>query len=369
MIRRLLQLNGLAVVSVVLFHSAGMAFIAMFAWAHRYLPPDVPVNQQIGSFSYYYLRAIDQLVVFSIPVFLFVSGYFISVATNRTTGKLSWSVVWARIRYLLIPYLLWSVVVLLLLFLEDRTFSVEKIVLGLLIGNTNEVMYYVPLLTQFYILAPFFVIMAKRNWKLFLAIAAIIQLFVVLSSYPVFLGLEIPNKQVWAGLIPKWFFPARIFWFSLGIAVGLNLTQFKNFLSRYKWVFLVVALACFPVGIVEWETYFRLSGEAWLPARETIVDTIYALTLIFAFLGFEKFTLPFSSRLNELGVKSYGIYLTHAIVIVYASKIFYRFTPSLLGQQILFQLILFALGLGVPLLLMMIVNRSTLRRYYKYIFG
>ena len=140
-------------------------------------------------------------------------------------------------------------------------------------------------------------------------------------------------------------------------------------LRSYKWLLLGISLASIPIGLLEWELFFGLSGLEWLDHRATLVDTIYSVALVFSFLGFGDTKLPLSKTLGDLGVKSYGIYLVHAIVIWYAAKVFYHFTPWLLGQQIILQLILFVLGLGVPLILMAIVNRLPVRRYYKYLFG
>jgi hypothetical protein len=50
MVRKLLYLNGLAIIGVILFHTAGTGFTAMFAWGHRHLPDSVPVMSQVGSF-------------------------------------------------------------------------------------------------------------------------------------------------------------------------------------------------------------------------------------------------------------------------------------------------------------------------------
>jgi len=36
MVRRLLYINGLAIIAVVMFHAAGMGFVAMFFWYQRY---------------------------------------------------------------------------------------------------------------------------------------------------------------------------------------------------------------------------------------------------------------------------------------------------------------------------------------------
>lgn len=370
MIRRLLYLNGLAIICVVLFHAVGMSFVAMIAWSHRYLPPNVSATSQIGTLSYYALRVLEQVIVFSIPAFLFVSGYFVAVATGRTRDTISWSAVGARLKSLLIPYLLWTFIILVSqIVLEGYTLTPRRLFFDIFTGSTNEVMYFVPLLAQFYLLSPFLVRMAKKNWKLLLAVAAIIQLGVQLLAYPMFLGLDLPNAATIPNLVPKWFFPARILWFTLGIIFGFYLEQFKSFLYRYRWVFLSVAVLSIPIGVLEWELYFSLSGQEWLAHRETILDSIYGLAVILSFFAFADARLPLPKRVESLGTRSYGIYLTHAIFIQYTAKVIYHLIPQLLGYQLLLLPIFLLVGFVGPLLMMTVFERTSLRRFYKYVFG
>jgi probable poly-beta-1,6-N-acetyl-D-glucosamine export protein len=370
MIRRMLYLNGLAITSVVLFHAVGMSFVAMIAWSHRYLPPGVPGTSQIGNLSYYLLRVLEQLIVFSIPAFLFVSGYFIAIATGRSRETISWGAVGMRLKNLLIPYLLWTFVILgLQVILEGQSHSLRRVIFDVLTGTTNEVMYFVPLLVQFYLLSPLLIRMAKRNWKLLLIVALVIQFGLQLLAYPLFLGLDLPNAAEILVRIPKWFFPVRILWFTLGVIFGFHLEQFKPFLSRYRWVFLVVALLAIPLGVIEWELYFRLSGQEWLAHRETILDSIYGLAVILSFFAFAEAKLPLNKTIENLGSRSYGIYLTHAIFIQYTAKVIYRLTPQLLASQIVLLLTLLFVGLAGPLAMMAVFEHTPLRRYYKYIFG
>jgi hypothetical protein len=51
------------------------------------------------------------------------------------------------------------------------------------------------------------------------------------------------------------------------------------------------------------------------------------------------------------------------------TEIDYHLIPGLLGVQWLFQPILFAAGLGIPLLLMEITARTPARRFYSLLFG
>lgn len=370
MVRRMLYLNGLAIIGVVLFHTAGTGFVAMFAWSHRYLPQGVPALSQVGSLSYYGLRLIEQLVVFCIPAFLFVSGYFIAVATGKSRETVGWNTVGARLKSLLIPYLLWTVVILAVqVALEDKALSPRRLLLDVFTGSSNEVMYFVPLLVQFYLLAPWLVRLAKKNWKLLLAAATLIQIVVQLLAYPSFLGLDWPGAATLPNLVPKWFFLARILWFTLGIIIGFHLDQFKPFLQRFRWAFLAVALVCIPLGMLEWELLFRLSGSEWLAHRETFLDSIYSLAVLLSFFAFLQARLPAPKTVESLGSRSYGIYLTHALFIQYTAKAIYHLAPQLLGYQLLLQPALLLVGFAGPLAMMLVFERTPLRRFYKYVFG
>ena len=215
MVRKLLLLNGFSIIGVILYHSVGWGYVAMFSWTHQYLPVVSPNYDQMGGLPYYSMRFVEQLVVFTIPAFLFVSGYFVAFATGKIRPNIGWGTIGARIKKMLIPYLIWSTALFALWFIQGIVFPLQNYLRMLLIGQTNPAFYYVPLLIQFYLLSPIIVPLAKKYWKLLLIITGIIQLAVQFSYYPTILGLETPIFQLFP-YIPKWFFPTRIFWFLLG---------------------------------------------------------------------------------------------------------------------------------------------------------
>ncbi len=371
MIRKLLVLNGISILGVILFHSSGWGFVAMFVWVSRYLPVTSPNFDQVGSASYYTFRVIEQFMVVSIPAFLFVSGFFIAFATGRSHKTVGWNIIRARIKNLLIPYLVWSVLVFAIMFvIEGRKLSPTGYLRLLLTGGATPAYYYVILLVQFYLISPFLVPLAKTRWVLLLIAALAIQLTVQVLQYPVILGFDVPIWwQPFVDKVPKWFFPVRIFWFTLGIVVGFHIKGIKAWIARYKWVLLGITIVTFVLGIVEWELYIKWSGHIGMNHRETLLDDVYSLAFILAYLAFEKTTIPYSKQLSDLGTKSFGIYLAHAPIMEYIARIIYHIAPLLLAYQILFQPTLIVLGLGIPLLLMMAVAKSPVRRYYQYIFG
>jgi probable poly-beta-1,6-N-acetyl-D-glucosamine export protein len=368
MVRKLLYLNGLAIIGVILFHTAGTGFTAMFAWSHRHLPDSVPVMSQIGSLSYYGLRFFEQLAVFSIPAFLFVSGFFVAVTTGRRETIDGKSVL-ARSRSLVIPYLIWTTITLALLMLEGRRYGIADFIRIYLTGSANPVLYFVPLLVQFYLLSPIMVRMARRNWKAFLLLAGLLQIAVQALSYPLFLGLDVSNAAQLPAFVPKWLFLSRIFWFPLGIVAGFHTEGLKAWLDRNRtWLFASI-LIMLPLGMLEWELYYRLSGLQWLEHRETYLDSLFSLAAVFSVLALDTKRLPRLSTISTLGANSFGIYLVHALVIEYTARILYHIAPAILGYQIILQPLLIIVGLGIPILMMSIADRHPIRRGYAYLFG
>ncbi len=368
MIRRLLYLNGIAIVSVILFHSTGWGFVAMFSWAERYQAATAVPFSQMGSPAYYFLRVIEQLVVATIPAFLFVSGYFIAFATGRME-TIGWATIWARIKKFIIPYLFWGTVSLGMLAAQGIILTPFEYAISFFTGNMSPAYYYIPLLIQLYAISPFVVPLAKKHWKPLLLVAILVHGTIQISYLSTIIGIEIPEIIRRFTALPKWFFPVRFLWFVLGIIVGFNLANFKLILARWKWVLLGLSIILIPAGVLEWEWIIRQSGQQWVDHRETILDSVYSISIIFTFLAFDKVKLPRAKMVEDLGSKAFGIYLAHIPVMEVVARGIYHIAPGLLAYQVIFVPIMIILGLGLPLLAMYITNLLPVRRYYSYVFG
>ena len=358
---RLLILNGLAIFAVPLNHASAWTFVSMSWIFHNF--------DQMKPLSYYSLRAVEQAIIFAIPAFLFISGYFISFAIGRIEANKQWRVIFIRIKNLVIPFLIWSVLILVLDILLGNPYSVKDFLLTIITGKARVPYYFVPLLIQCLILSPFLVALARKRYKLLLFLTALIQLIAIGLRYDTLLGLNIPVLQPILFVDDPHLFPSRIFFFSLGIVFGLHYSQFKQELIRARWGLLVSLIVFFILGIVEWESLQRFSSEYFIGQIDTVIDIFYALAFILCFFAFEEFIPPFSKQLEILGGMSYGIYLIHFSVQEYLSKTIVRFLPSLVSFQILMYSILVVGGLVLPIILMTLVKRSRIRQYYRYLFG
>jgi len=345
---------------------SGWGWIAMILWTHRYLPVSVPNYDQVGSVSYYVIRLVSQLIVFAIPAFLFISGLFLAFATGRDQRNVPLRTVFGRIKFLVIPYLIWSMILICGLLLEGKSLNPVQTIGQILTGDISGPYYFIPLLVQLYLLAPFMVPFASKHWKSLLLVTGLIQLITQALLYPLVLGIKIPYLSV-GFQIPSWSFPNRIFWLALGLVVGFHLPEFKAMLAKVKWSMLALTLILFVVGFYEWEIIFQ-ANQFFTPI-ETVIDSFYALFFIFTFLAFDKAALPLTRQINKLGSNVYGIYLAHVPAQEYTARIIYHLAPWLLGQQLLFMPIIFIAGLVFPLLLMEVFRRSPISRFYQYVFG
>lgn len=360
MIRRLLLLNGLAALAVPIHHASGYGFSAMFEWTDRYQQVTVPNYDQIGTLSYYIIILIQQLDYFALPAFMFVSGFFAAFAAVGSEPKLKWSIVKSRVINLLVPFAIWTIV-FFILFTRRLPGSVDEIL---------DRYYYIPLLMQFYLLAPFIVSLAKKRPKLVLIAAAVLELGRFTIRYLLDLHVSFPGQDVIIFLTPRWLFPMLFFWFALGLVIGFHRESVTQWLARVKWALLAAVIGLGVLTMVEYAIVARATGQEWMgPYFGGFSRQVYALAFILCFLAFDDLKIPFSAQLSDLGTKSLGIYLVHNRIMYFMAVFMYRQTPALLGNQLLYQLILIAVGLAGSLILMEVVKKSPTRPVYRYVFG
>lgn len=377
--RRLILLNGLAILAVVSNHAAHQGFLAMFWWTDRYIPGvAVPNYDQYGSLSYYGLIAMIKLTFFAIPSFLFVSGFFIAYTSRGKQTTLSWKVVRVRIANLLIPYLIWSLVFFGADFAQSCLDSCQpdtplNYLQKLLTGGAVTTFWYVPLIIQFYLLSFFLVPLAEKRWKTAVLLGVFAQASAIMVTYLGIAGFAVPKGV--AALFTTVYFPRDIVYFIVGIVVGFHFTSFRRWLARVKWALLVTWLVSIVFVLLEAELIFRLGGGTYYLGHIrggyfTVPMTVYVISFIFTFLAFEHVALPWANVALQLGRRSYGIFLMHVLLVSYIMpKVVYHLLPWALGRQIVYQPILIISGVGAPYLFMSLVAKSRFRRAYRYLFG
>lgn len=336
---------------------------SMFSWYARY-PASASPEILATSPAFYLVRAIEQVVVFSIPAFIFVSGYFAAFLAGRQANNISYKQTISRIKGLLIPYLLWSVLFMSMGVVEGKSFGPDRIATNILLGTTTPAYYYVPLIIQLYLIAPVLIALARRNWKALILLTALLQILVHLPASLSLWGIQ--NEWINAiPQIPKWLFVSRLFWFSAGIVAGLHLARIRPVLQKMNPLFGYSVIFFLVAGFIEWEVF-----KGPIQTRETIIDWFYEISVLLFFLSLlESKKLPLIKAFNFLGSKSYGVYLVHVPIMEIIARGIYLIAPWVLPNQLLFFVLIFIPGLGIPLLGMQLFSSPKFKPIYGYLFG
>lgn len=369
MYKRLLALNGLAIIAVVANHATGWGEVAMFWWTHRYRPVTVPNFDALGTPVYYVTIVFQLLTTFAVPAFLFVSGVFVAYAAKGTPRGLSWKTVRVRILGLLIPYGIWTLAVFVGDFLQGKVYPLGEYLLRLVLLGANGGLYFVPVLCLFYAISPLLVPLARARWKGLLAVSALVQLVPMSFRYFRLLGAPSPFLGQLIDWTPDQLIIRWAFFFPLGLVCGMHIERLVPWLhSRRRWLLGALGVAAL-LYLLESEIVYQATTDHWRQGISGLSFSIYAVTVIMAFLALGESPLTGSRWLSQLGTRSYGIYLLHPPTMELGARILYHVAPWVLGIQVLFQPILLALGLATPLVFMVAVSRSRLRWSYRYLFG
>jgi len=348
MSRQFVAFSGLAMVLIVLNHSIQLGVEATVAAG--YAAP--------GGWGRFLLTLLQGLGVFAVPIFLFISGAFVAYAA-KGASRLSVKFVWNSIRHILWPYLIWSILFYALIYFHGgQAFSFTGYLKNLATGYP---FHFVPLLVLFYVASPVVIPAARRHPWLLLGAIGVYQLLLIAIRNPDLFAVSLPglvsllDPPVVGGTFADWgvYFP-------LGTVFGLHASSLRPRLARLKWAFALVALALFILGLL------HATGVANAPWARLIVP----LPFIFIVPVVQRASIPAVQQLEKIGKRSYGLYLTHLIVLDLLLWAIELLAPELFAYQLLLLPFLFAVGLAVPVIIMSdMAQRKPSRKVYRYVFG
>lgn len=304
------------------------------------------------------LSVLQAFGAFAVPIFLFISGSFVAYAAQGKPPRLSAKFLGSSLRHILIPYLIWSAIFYVeVYFLRDEQYTADQYVKNLLVGYPY---HFIPLLFFFYILSPLLVRLSQRFAGLLLAMIAIYQIFLLNIVYSGVLGFSFPEWAQW--LSPPVLRQTLADWaifFPLGLVYGLNTRKLLPQLRELVWFLASLAGLLFTLGLLD---AFKVIH---LPIARHICTVPFVLLLP----AIKRESIPLIKVLEQVGRRSYGVYLTHLIALDSSIFILYMLVPGLLALPALLFPALFLVGCLIPLLLMELGSRKQVRRYYRYVFG
>jgi len=243
---------------------------------------------------------------FAVGLFLFLSG-MLSKASNWKPQK--------RILKVLIPYILWTIIYVILYNLRTPTIIPITFLKELLTGRAAGIMYYVFVYCEFTLLIPLIDKLAKSKYRYWGFVITPIEI-VFMRMIPWFTNYEVDEG------ISIIMHISCLGWFTyyyLGYLVGNNYMNIK-----YKTNSLLLLWLCaMIIQIVEGYILFKI-GETDCGTQlklSSILTGVPVMFMAYKFINFEK---SFELKLLKiLGDNSFGIYFSHLIIMSILDKIPY----------------------------------------------
>ena len=340
-IPELYVLRGLALLGIVFQHAMGV-------YIRR---ENIPFADavMIGMFF--------NLTKFAVPAFVFAAGMALFYNYYK---KLNYPLfISKRILEILLPYVLWTAIY------EVYNHGVPTVSMlwlmefgkNVLLGTGEYHLWFVVLIFQFYlfypvILALFKLCRAGGAVVSYLAMGLLTSLFAVLmwfsSSYILLHDFHFKNQILQAFLIEyrDRNFIYFLFYFVLGGIAGVSLTKWREFTEQAAgWNSFIFANLYILIG------YELMKNVPWGGVNLNYSTSLkpsmffYTVSAIILFYGLSMVIAKYSSlifqALDSIGRLSYGIYLVHALALVYAVRASDLVLPS--GQSLWLSVLAFIL--------------------------
>lgn len=350
--RTLPTLLGIAILAVIFNHSNWHVL-------RNYAPGD--------PHGYGYLVT-DQIGKFAIATFMFIAGYFVAYATSACKNDLRWEIVRARLLGLLWPWLIWSGLMTVAQHFQGRALSLEELLQNLFIQYC-----FIPLLMAYYLAAPFISRWVRIHPRRVLIGAAIVQLLATALFYvrvyvPSFANLINPS---FIDIGPMQYLRFAFF-FPFGVIAGTAPQFFKDTILRYKSLWPWLVLIFFILSFGESALAYSLGTCRTWPIggdQTRLTSALLSISIIICFLIFEKIPIPFKNIVIKLGARSYGLYLSHYVILGIVGKVIHCMAPwsDLQGWWLIPALFLATVFLSI--MLMEIASRLPTRKFYRVVFG
>ncbi len=321
---------------------------------------------------------LNQLVRFSLPLFLVISGFSLACNYDRSAGLNFTSFVGKRIKAVFVPYLFWSLVYFLfyVIILEkvpvgvkvtgldslslNRLAFVTVFLKNLLFGWNYVHLYFVILIFQFYLIYPF--VIRKLSGSRFQKPILIVSVIAYACLLVYLFYFRKPTGNFIFDIFVRYYWQMLISWyiyFLFGLTIVIHFQEFKNLNCRNFTGITLIYLATSLLVVIESFLYGPANlGKLTSLRASVFLNTIPAIFFYFRLSHILKTTAPkILGFLMHLGHKSFGVYLVHLLVLANTTSILNKALPGIFNfNRTSFTLVLFVITLLGSLALVQIIS-------------
>lgn len=305
--------------------------------------PNISHSEDGFNYEQVILVIFNLLARFSVPAFLLISGFLISVKfeNNKYTYK---NTIKKQSKNLLLPYFTWTIFGLLIIPASQRT--IYDIVVSFLGMGAFYQLYYIPLLFQLYLLTPIIIFLAKKNKNILIFTTfclSIVYLFIYQLCFINNFGY-LPNilSKSWQLLIQPTF-PSQMIYYVIGCVVFLNYKDVIAKINNIKIInILILWFLSFIIQIIDFFISYKISNDLSNSLSffrvSVVVFSIFSITLLYKL---SKIKNIFQSLLYLLGRNSFGIFLSHVFILKLLYSSFPGFFKSYISMPFMLLFVLF----------------------------
>lgn len=346
--RQFPALRGLAIFLVLLNHT----IVAVIDISQRFGNPAPSTTETAILFS------LKEIGLFAVPIFMFMSGAFLVFAIQNRSLAQSYRIIGINLVHIVVPYLLWTAVFQILIFLIlGERYTVGGYTKNFIVGYPFN---FVPLLIFFYLIAPFLLRIGKRFPVQLLLVIFIYELLLYNFLFPVTLGFTYPEWAVYFRPPVIWAtFATWGFFFPLGLVYNLHSKKITPVLKQMKWILIILTFLLFILVLLNEHVILIF------PFADVLVAVVGAFLLPLI----PRDRIPYAKRLETMGKRAYGLYLTNLITITILVYLVNRFIPGILKNNLIAVPLLFVFVLIIPQTIMHWMERYPSQTGYRYVFG
>lgn len=294
---------------------------------------------QKGSIHSMIFTLINRSLRFTTPTFIFLSGLTLFYSYESRNLKYN-TFLKKRFSSTLIPYFLWSVVYFLFYYSRGiYSLSPKMFVENLLLAKMSYHLYFILIITQFYILFPLFLNGYKKlNPHLILIVSLVANLLFLRYGYSTYSDR---------------FFMSYIFFFSYGCYVAKYISYYKKTAIKLKYVF---ALAYGGVSI--YDSYLFYQYYIWnKPVSTFLTHITWILIMVFGTFFFTGLAIGIrekhkriNSTFTTIAQSSYYVYLAHPLVLTISNYLLLKLgIYSITGRTILNVVVVYTVTLALSI--------------------
>ncbi|MCC7129539.1 MAG: acyltransferase [Anaerolineae bacterium] len=344
-------LRGIAILLVVLNHTIHMGTV---------YPKSLGLAATLAAAPWerWILYSLSGLGSFAVPIFLYLSGSFFSYAARQDDLRANYRIVWVNLKNIVIPYVLWSSIFYLEIFLvHHQTCTPLECIKQLIVGYPFN---FIPLLIFYYLISPFLVF-ATRRWGWIPALViGVLQLLLINILYPGTLGFAFPGwfshltPPVLASTLADW-----AVYFPLGLLYAQHAADYLPAVRRYRWMLATLVVITFFLALLDSLELVHLP----------LANYLFPFFFILLAPIFDRRRIPAVKTVENIGKRAYGIYFMNLIVLDLLVVTLVAFIPGVFQYYLLILVPLFCLALLIPLGIMKLVERIQHPPIYRYVFG